>query len=144
MTDNPRLRQLLDELHESHATPEEVCSSCPELLPEVRARWQAVCRVRAELDALFPTVRGVGAPALLPTSASLPQIPGYNVEAELGHGGMGVAYRAWHLRLHRRVALKMLLAGAYAQPAERERFLREAEAVARLRHPHNGQAYEAG
>src|SRR5207237_542705 len=117
MTDNPRLRQLLDELHESHATPEEVCRSCPELLPEVRA----------ELDALFPTptARGVGAPGLLRASASLPQVPSYNVEAELGHGGMGIVYRAWHLRLHRRVALKMLLAGAHAQPAERERFLRE-------------------
>jgi hypothetical protein len=56
MTDNPRLRQLLDELHESQATPEEVCRSCPELLPEVRARWQAVCRVRAELDALWPMI----------------------------------------------------------------------------------------
>src|SRR6266478_2088664 len=146
MTDNPRLRQLLDELHDSHATPEEVCRSCPELLPEVRARWRAVRRVRAELDALFPTppVRGVGAPALLPASASLPHVPGYNVEAVLGHGGMGVVYRAWHLRLHRRVALKMLLAGAHAQPAERERFLREAEAVAGLRHPNIVQVYEVG
>src|SRR5438067_6527461 len=146
MTDNPRLRQLLDELHESHATPEEVCRSCPELLPEVRARWRAVCRVRAELDALFPTppVRGVGAPALPPASASLPNVPGYNVEAALGHGGMGVVYRAWHLRLHRRVALKMLLAGAHAQPAERERFLREAAAVAGLRHPNIVQVYEVG
>src|SRR5260221_4707725 len=146
MTDSPRLRQLLDELHDSHATPEEVCRSCPELLPEVRARWRAVCQVRAELDALFPapTARGVGAPALLPASASLPQIPSYNVEAELGHGGMGVVYRAWHLRLRRRVALKMLLAGAHAQPAERERFLREAEAVAGLRHPNIVQVYEVG
>jgi eukaryotic-like serine/threonine-protein kinase len=77
---NPRLRQLLDELHDSHATPEEVCRSCPELLPEVRVRWRAVCSVRAELDALFPTPRArcVGAPALLPPSASLPQVPGYN------------------------------------------------------------------
>src|SRR5437879_5435442 len=146
MTDNPRLRQLLDELHDSHATPEEVCRSCPELLPEVRARWRAVCRVRAELDALFPapTLRGVGAPALLPSSVSLPQLPGYTVEAELGHGGMGVVYRAWHLRLHRRVALKMLLAGPHAQPEERERFLREAEVVAGLRHPNIVQVYEAG
>src|SRR5260370_35950697 len=102
MPDDPRLRKLLDELHDSHATPEEVCRSCPELLPEVRARWRAVCCVRAELDALFPasTVRGVGA---LPASASLPQVPGYNVEAELGHGGMGVLYPAWHRRLHRHV-----------------------------------------
>jgi tetratricopeptide (TPR) repeat protein/predicted Ser/Thr protein kinase len=146
MTDNPRLRQLLDELHESHATPEEVCRSCPELLPEVRARWRAVCHVRAELDMLFPAprVRGVGAPAMLQPSASLPQVPGYNVEAELGHGGMGVVYRAWHVRLRRSVALKMLLAGAQAQPAERERFLREAEAVAGLRHANIVQVYEAG
>src|SRR6266516_1149118 len=146
MTDNPRLRQLLDELHDSHATPEEVCRSCPELLPEVRARWRAVCRVRAELDALYPapTARCVGALGLLPASASLPQVPSYNVEAELGHGGMGVVYRAWHLRLRRCVALKMLLASAHAQPAERERFLREAEAVAGLRHPNIVQVYEAG
>src|SRR5437868_1574204 len=146
MTDNPRLRQLLDELHDSHATPEEVCRSCPELLPEVRARWRAVCRVRDELDALFPaaTVRGVVVPALLPSVASLPEFPGYTVEAELGHGGMGVVYRAWHLRLHRRVALKMLLAGPHAQPEERERFLREAEVVAGLRHPNIVQVYEAG
>ena len=112
----------------------------------MRARWEAVCRVRAELDALFPapSARGVGAPALLPASASLPQVPNYDVEAVLGHGGVGVVYRAWHLRLHRRVALKMLLAGAHAQPAERERFLREAEAVAGLRHPNIVQVYEVG
>src|SRR5262245_14826399 len=131
MTENRRLRQLLDELHESDATPEEVCRSCPELLPELQVRWQEVCRVRAELDALFPisTVRGSGAPVLRQTSESLPDVPNYNVESELGHGGMGVVYRAWHARLRRHVALKMLLAGANAQPVERQRFLREAEAV---------------
>jgi serine/threonine-protein kinase len=146
MTNHPRVRQLLDELLDSHATPEDVCRSCPEFLPEVRARWRAMCRVRADLDALFPapTVRGVGAPAPRPESAALPQVPGHHAEAVLGHGGMGVVYRAWHLRLHRPVALKMLLAGAHAPSAERERLLREAEAVAGLSHPNIVQVYEVG
>ena len=54
MTDNPRLQQLLDELLDSEATPEEVCALCPELLPEVRRRWEQIRRLRAELDTLFP------------------------------------------------------------------------------------------
>jgi serine/threonine-protein kinase len=57
---------------------------------------------------------------------------------------MGVVYRAFHLRLHRHVALKMLLVRAHALPADRERFEREAEAVAALRHPNIVQIYEVG
>ena len=54
MTDDPRLASLLDELLDSQRTPEEVCSTCPELLPQVRRRWRQMRRVRAEFDALFP------------------------------------------------------------------------------------------
>jgi serine/threonine-protein kinase len=146
MTDNPRLRQLLDELLSSHATPEEVCASCPELLPQLRVRWQKMCLLRAELDALFPAspAQSASPPAESPAGTVLPQVPGYEVKAELGHGGMGVVFRAWHLRLNRPVALKMLLAGAYARPEERSRFLREAEAVAALRHPNIVPVYDAG
>src|SRR5262245_4839040 len=57
---------------------------------------------------------------------------------------MGIVYKARHLRLNRTVALKMLLAGAYAGPAERERFLREAEAIAGLRHANLVQVHDAG
>jgi serine/threonine-protein kinase len=39
MSDDPRVQQLLDELLDAHATPEEVCAMCPELLPVVRDRW---------------------------------------------------------------------------------------------------------
>jgi eukaryotic-like serine/threonine-protein kinase len=66
------------------------------------------------------------------------------VEGELGRGGMGVVYRARHLRLNRFVALKMLLAGAFARPEERDRFLREAQALAALGHPNVVQVHEFG
>jgi serine/threonine-protein kinase len=57
---------------------------------------------------------------------------------------LGVVFRARHLRLNRTVALKMALAGSYAGPHERERFRREAEAVAALRHPNVVQVYDVG
>jgi serine/threonine-protein kinase len=147
MTDDLRLQQLLDELLNSHATPEEVCNTCPELLPEVRARWQQLCRLQAQLDALFPppSEQGNQPPgAATGEKTELPQIPGYEVQAVLGRGGMGVVFRARHLRLGRLVALKMALAGAYTGLHERERFQREAEAVASLRHANIVQIHDVG
>src|SRR5262245_17395878 len=147
MAENPRVQQLLDEILDSERSPEEVCGSCPELLPEVRRRWQEMRCVQAELAALFPTadaVAGAGATAGSPPDANPPSIPGYEVEAVLGRGGMGVVYRARHLRLNRPVALKMLLAGDCAGPSDRARFQREAEAVAGLRHENIVQVYDVG
>ena len=71
-------------------------------------------------------------------------IPGYEVEEILGVGGMGVVFRARHVRLKRVIALKMALAGAYAGPHERNALQREAEAVAALRHPNVVQIYDVG
>ena len=137
-----RVEQLLDVLLNSPITPQEACRSCPELLPLVQERWRQMCRVRADLDALFPSP---GAGTVAPDEgAPLPQVAGYEVEGVLGHGGMGVVFRARHLSLNRVVALKMVLAGAYAGLHERERFQREAEAVAALRHPNVVQIYDVG
>jgi serine/threonine-protein kinase len=145
MADEPQVQQLLDELLDSECTPEEVCAACPELLPEVRRRWRQMRLVEAELEALFPTRQEPGGAAPMPVGrASLPRIPGYDVEAVLGQGGMGVVYRARHLRLNRPVALKMLLAGAYAGTHERARFQREAEAVASLRHANIVAVHDVG
>jgi formylglycine-generating enzyme required for sulfatase activity/tRNA A-37 threonylcarbamoyl transferase component Bud32 len=85
-----------------------------------------------------------GLPGGLAPGRGLPFVPGYEVEAEIARGGMGVVYRARHVRLNRPTALKMLLGGKYHDPAARVRFLVEAEAVAALQHPHVVQVFEFG
>lgn len=59
----------------------------------------------------------------------------YELLEQLGHGGMGVIYKARDLQLERVVALKMVRGGLLAHPEDLARFFREAHAAARLRHP---------
>jgi serine/threonine-protein kinase len=71
-----------------------------------------------------------------------PLLPGYQVQTELGRGGMGVIFKAVHEGLGRPVALKLLQAGGPADHVQR--FHAEALALARLRHPNIVRLYEAG
>lgn len=60
----------------------------------------------------------------------------YDVEEEIGRGGMSVVYRATDLRLRREVAIKVLPPDLAFRADVRARFQREAEMAARLSHPH--------
>lgn len=73
-----------------------------------------------------------------------PDVTGYEVLGLLGEGGMGVVYKARHMRLNRVVALKMIRAGVHASPELLTRFHIEAGALATLQHPNIVQIYEVG
>ncbi len=70
------------------------------------------------------------------------QISHFKILEEIGSGGMGVVYRARDLRLRRTVALKVLPAGALAEPMIRERLMREAQTASALNHPHIVTVFE--
>jgi tRNA A-37 threonylcarbamoyl transferase component Bud32 len=127
---------------------EELCRDCPELLGDLQQQIEALLAMDGVLDTSIGTVTFRPDE---PLPWPLPGFPGsgeladaYEILGILGHGGMGVVYKAKQRRLKRIVALKMIGEGSRARPDQRVRFLIEAEAVARLRHPNVVAVYDFG
>jgi serine/threonine-protein kinase len=138
---------LVEEILDSNRTPDEACHDHPDLLPDVRERLKRFHSIEARVGEVFPPRMSPGdVPPFSPAreGAKLPDIPGYELVEVIGAGGMGVVFRARHVKLNRIVAIKMLLAGGYAGPRELERFTRETESIAALCHPNIVQVFDAG
>ena len=124
---------------------DELCDSCPELAEEVERRIRAL----GAMDDVFEDwstidTEPVDCNPKLPRRDDWPDLPNYEIESELGRGGMGVVYRARQLGLGRTVAIKMIVAGGHASAEQMERFHGEAAAIARLQHPNIVQVYDIG
>jgi eukaryotic-like serine/threonine-protein kinase len=93
---------------------------------------------------LESTVWPLGSSLLGTTVSRTELVAGFEILSDLGHGGMGIVYKARHLRLKRLVALKVIRYDRHSNPEDLARFEIEAEVVARLNHPNIVRIYEIG
>jgi WD40 repeat protein/tRNA A-37 threonylcarbamoyl transferase component Bud32 len=125
--------------------PAELCKDCPELLPELVRLLRGTDAVQQLLSAPVSATQPDGrAVATAVPPGVLPQVRGYEIQRELGRGGMGVVYEANQQALGRRVALKVLPTLPGQDPRRVSRFKREVRAAARLHHTNIVPVFEVG
>lgn len=110
------------------------CESCRGTLSELEANL----RIAASLK------RVMGRPPRFSLPAAPPQIDGYRILREVGHGGMGTVFAAEQTHPRRTVAIKVLNATRAVDPASERLFRREIDALGRLKHPGIAAIHGAG
>jgi serine/threonine protein kinase len=134
----------------------ELCRDSPELIPEaerevavlrrfhVLARPRETTTVEAHAEADTTGDRLPSASTGCPTPTPVAKIGRYRIVEGLGQGGMGIVFKARDTQLNRYVALKLVHPEMASNPRTAGRFLREARAMAALRHDHVVEIYDYG
>ncbi|MCA9089579.1 MAG: serine/threonine protein kinase [Planctomycetaceae bacterium] len=150
------LSELMDQLH-AGVTPDvnEQVRRHPELEQDIRSMWATVVVAENFAPGSDSLDRSEAMDADIADSTCLmegsrpqPVLPrqlgNYELQDELGRGGMGIVYLARQKTPQRSVAVKMLLRGAFETPQNLARFQAEAQAAAKLDHPHIVKVFEVG
>ena len=122
-----------------------ICPACGAPIPDDAPSKMCPSCLAARI--MMTAQNSVAAGSFTPPSIEEVQrlIPSIEIEAELGHGGMGAVYKGVQTSLNRAVAVKLLpLELSEGDPTFKERFHREAETMARLSHQNIVTVYDFG
>ena len=134
---------LVARLRECFRQPALVDVPDPSRLDELAATLSATVSTHLSPRGPLASETATGVDRRAPFEKAIGQLVGpYRIVSVIGVGGMGVVYRARHVKLGREAAVKMVLSGRHASPGALARFDREAAAVARARHPNVVEVYE--
>ena len=132
------------------APADTVCPQCgttPSIaVPSATVDWinglSQATQSLGDLNAAVPAV------TLIPPVSSGDTLPfrigRYDIREKIGEGSFGIVYRAWDPHLKRDVALKVAKPAQLSTPERKQRFLREAQSAAKLRHSNIVEVFEAG
>src|SRR5262245_61707718 len=127
-----------------------ICPNCGNVTDGNRFCTQCGAALASTLAPTAPASGGAQSPAAISPLSATGALTGrtldqkYYLESKLGVGGMGTVYRAGRLLIGDRVAVKVLHPDQMADPQAVERFRREAQTAARLKHPNVVTVYDFG